>query len=127
MNDFALIDDAVAPVAVADGKTWSVSAQSPYGRMEILTAPDDQSDFSELKDQLACQVSGTPGSQFEGVFSRSGDPTSESWPADLHVPSPYGGSVCLSRWLLMMHPPGTRPEDRVPAPLFPSAGSQSQS
>ena len=114
------------PAAVRCGDAWSISAQSPYGRLEILTATaDDPPGIDGLKDQLACQVSGTPGSRFDGVFSRSGDVKSESWPADLLVPTPYGGTVCLSRWLLMRHPPGTNPEDRVPPPLFANANTQS--
>ena len=130
MGFFAFTEEEVVEPttpAVRCGDAWSISAQSPYGRLEILTADEDQSGISELKDQLACQVSGTPGSQFDGVFSRSGDAKSEYWPADLLVPTPYGGTVCLSRWLLMLHPPGTNPEDRVLPPLFDGANSQSQS
>ena len=123
------VEDVVEPTtpAVRCGDAWSVSAQSPYGRLVICTAESRHTAFSELKDQLACQVSGTPGSLFDGVFSRSGDAKSESWPADLLVPTPYGGTVCLSRWLLMLHPPGTNPEERVPPPLFAAENSQSLS
>ena len=112
-----LVDDAaVAAPAAADA--WSVSAQSPHGRLEVVTAADGESGLAGLVEELACKVSGTPGSRFEGKFSRSGDPMAEWWPADLYVPTLYGGSTCLSRWLLMMHPPGTVPAERVPPPLF---------
>ena len=120
-------DESSEPV-VRCGDAWSVSAQSPYGRLEVVTAAEGQLGIAPLLDQLAEQVSGKPGSRFDGVFSRTGDPMSDWWPADLYVPTPYGGSKCVSRWLLMRHPPGTNPEDRVPPPLFTApANSQSQS
>ena len=130
MGFFAVEQEVVelSEPAVRCGDAWSVSAQSPYGRLEILTAAaGDPPGIDALVDQLACQVSGTPGARFDGVFSRSGDAMSEYWPADLLVPTPYGGTVTLSRWLLMRHPPGTTPEDRVPPPLFADTNSLSQS